>query len=88
MRSSAVARACTLAKKGKTEMANAKTKNETTSRRPLERLVSPSAAKAAELEISANHLRGLKECTAPLGVFVQKAIDEALEQYRNATARG
>ena len=54
----------------------------------LERLVSPSAAKAAELEISANHLRALKECTAPIGVFVQKAIDEALENYRNATSRG
>ncbi len=47
-----------------------------------------SAIKAAELEIGANHLRALKECNAPLGQFVQQAIDKALEDYRNATSRG
>lgn len=49
---------------------------------------SKSAIEAAELEIGANYLRALKECKAPLGAFVQKAIDSALEDYRNATARG
>lgn len=50
---------------------------------------SERAKKAAELEIAANYLRGQKlKHQAPLGAFVQKVIDEALEDYRNATARG
>jgi hypothetical protein len=50
--------------------------------------VSREAKDAAELEISANHLRALKECSASVGTFVQKAINQALEEYRNATSRG
>ena len=49
---------------------------------------SPEAIKAAELEISANHLRALKECNAPTGTFVQQAIDKALEDQRLTMSRG
>lgn len=35
------------------------------------------AARAAELEIGANHLRGQRKCVAPIGIFVQEAINES-----------
>ncbi len=50
--------------------------------------VTKEAEEAAVLEISANHIRALRECNAPVGTFVQKAINAALEAYRNVTSRG
>ena len=47
-----------------------------------------AAVKAAELEISANYLRGQIECDCPIGTFVQEVIDAALEEYRNAVSPG
>lgn len=42
------------------------------------RILNQEINKAAELEIAANYLRGLKTCRAPLGHFVRMVIEKAV----------